>query len=196
MGTCRGSSRRPGRPGGIRTRWIPLGTHLRSRSPREAGRANGCPGRFPLRGPAAAQPRTSAFCGSRRSSDAGGVTGRFSDSSCLCSPSPTAESAGAGAARDRCGVAADASSVASAPEVGCPHEGAQGQLLSDGLGQNPRLPLPGSGGRWQRLAFRGSARHCRLCLHILPVTPHHLLRASHPFAGSPPAPALRPALPE
>lgn len=144
MGTCRGSSRRPGRPGGIRTRWIPLGTHLRSRSPREAGRANGCPGRFPLRGPAAAQPRTSAFCGSRRSSDAGGVTGRFSDSSCLCTPSPTAESAGAGAARDRYGVAADASSVASAPEVGCPHEGAQGQLLSDGLGQNPRLPLPDS----------------------------------------------------
>lgn len=135
MGTCLGSSRRPGRPGWIRAHWIPLGTHLRSRSPREAGRANGHPGRFPLRGPAAAQPRTSAFCGSRRSSD---------DSSCLCTPSPTAESAGAGAARDRCGVAADASSVASAPEVGRPHEGAQGQLLSDGLGQNPRLPPPGS----------------------------------------------------
>lgn len=40
MGTCLGSSRRPGRPGWIRTRWMHLGTHLRSQSRRKAGPVN------------------------------------------------------------------------------------------------------------------------------------------------------------
>lgn len=105
---------------------------------------------------------------------AGGVTGHFSDSGCLRTPSPTAEPAGAGAACDRCGVAADTSSVASALEAGRPHEGAQGQLLSDGLGRNPCLPLPGFG---RSLVTPGvpwlstALRHRRLCLHV-PPSPH------------------------